>query len=72
MLKLIWRLGRLAYAVIRQDRDLQWLLEQALRHAAAIEHPDNRREALAAFKRDAEIRAKVRAFDEVMRRLPKQ
>jgi len=64
----MWRLIRAALRAVRDNPDATWLLTQALELLPKIAEPQERRGALLMFKREVEIRAKVRGFDGAMRR----
>lgn len=56
---------------LRKDGDIIWLLTQAVKALGQIAEPTSRRDAVGVFLREAEVRAKVRAFNEAMRKIPK-
>lgn len=54
------------------NRDVLWLLQQAIESLAKIADGESQRAVAAEFARHAEIRAKVLGFDEAMKRIPKR
>ena len=55
---------------LRNDQDIIWLLTKAVEAVGKIAEPTSRRDAVGVFLREAEVRAKVRAFDQAMSTIP--